>query len=93
MGYNSSNKNKNLVKYESRRNNNTLCNLNSDNIFSFRIEHECVSSEILFKENQSWTLLYDSETNFVNGISGKGIRFLMQLYILSINTLAVVLVL
>lgn len=26
----------------------------------------------IFKENQSWTLLYDSETNFVNGISGKG---------------------
>jgi len=26
----------------------------------------------IFKENQSWTLLYDTETNFVNGISGKG---------------------
>ena len=26
----------------------------------------------IFKENKSWILSYDSETNFVNGISGKG---------------------
>ena len=26
----------------------------------------------IFNENKSWTLSYDAETNFVNGISGKG---------------------
>lgn len=26
----------------------------------------------IFNDNKSWTLSYDSETNFVNGISGKG---------------------